>query len=150
MCQIYRSIKKLEGYKYILVIRQGGKSNRYTLIDDAILERKTTPDNLSLVTNNTTTPDIEHGVPLRNNTTNNTYSKQKLINNNGVNNSYKKEIDKITLWAYTRAFVKPSIPQEKFRESVEKAISRVGYSTVHDTYAEQDNAIAFLTDLKSL
>lgn len=147
--QVYLSIKKLERYKYVSIIRKRGKPNEYTLIDEAILERKRGGAKFAGVQNNTTTPANKHNVPLQNNTTNKTVFKQELHNNNDVNNSYKKDIDKMVNWAYNRAAIKPSCNKDQFIKAVEVAISKHGYSFVYDRFAKEENAIKFLTEIKN-
>jgi len=148
--QVYKSIKKLEKLRYIHVARKHGKPNEYTLIDEAIQERKQRGANNALVHNNTSTGANSTPELVHNNTTNKN-NKQELINNNDdVNFSYKKEVEKIADWAYNRAIVSPSIGRERFCESVEKAIARVGFTRVKETYADEENAISFLTNIKNL
>lgn len=76
--------------------------------------------------------------------------KLSQYNNSVENNSYKNEINKIAQWAFERASVNPSLTREKFYEIVARAIERYGYEKVYAAYAEEENAITFLTNLKFL
>lgn len=150
--QVYKSIKILEINKYIAVIRNHGKPNKYTLIDTAIQQQKQGGAKNARVQNSTSRGAIIAVKGVQNSTTNNTNIEQDLFNNKRVeeNSSYKDEINRIATWAFTRARVTPSISRDKFCESVEKAIARVGYDAVHEEFANEENAINFLSHIKSL
>lgn len=62
---------------------------------------------------------------------------------------FKKEIAIITRWAYERAAVVPNCSREAFEQAVAKAITRVGYDIVKKHFAYEDNAIAFLVNIKN-
>jgi hypothetical protein len=136
--QVYFSIKSLEKQKYIVIERKLGKPNYYTLISR-------TPETIAPLKkmgwggekNGVGTPE-KNGVL--------TISSLTISNNNkGKNDDL---INKITLWAYTRSRVVPSISQDKFRESVARAIEKHGIDAVYKHYAEEDNAIQFLVNIK--
>jgi phage replication O-like protein O len=59
-------------------------------------------------------------------------------------------VEKITLWAYKRARVSPSCSQDSFRRSVMSALDRVGEWQVNRLFEQEDNAIRFLKNIKTL
>ena len=70
-------------------------------------------------------------------------------------NTYIKEtqenlINKITYWAYYEAYGTPSVSENTFKAMVRAAINSFGEEAVRNLYADQENAIAFLTDIKYL
>jgi hypothetical protein len=60
------------------------------------------------------------------------------------------QVEAITSWAYERASYKPSMSEQMFRDRVGEALSRYGFDRVHALYADETNAIRFLTNLKGL
>lgn len=59
-------------------------------------------------------------------------------------------VEKITLWAYKRARVNPACTIDSFKRSVLVAIGRIGEEKVKKAYEQEDNAIQFLQNIKSL
>ena len=139
---VYRCLKKLEKLELISVKRQAkqGKNNIYTLL-------KTLPvgggDMMSGVTNRHQGGDIK---TVGGDDKSTLLTKSNITTS--INNNY--DVEKIITWAYERARVNPSIERDVFTQSLNKAIQRVGYSAVYEVFAEETNAISFLTRIKSL
>lgn len=154
--QIHISIKKLEKYKYLLVIRRYGKPNQYTLIDEAIREQKLTTANSAPLQPLHTTPATiappTRGQLVQNNTTNNNINNTYIttLTDDEENSSYKKDIKRIIKWAYVEALIHPSIPENIFSKEVEKAIGRVGWEKVRKLFEYENNAVAFYMNIKNI
>lgn len=149
---VIKSIKKLAVSKFISASKNVGIVTTYTLIKST--SRK---GELALVGMKNLRGRKEERVPVG--IKNRNYKNlTRFINNNikvNEENIYKRIennelVIKITEWAYSRASVKPACSKESFMLSVMKGIDRAGEDAVHKLFADEDNAITFLINLKTL
>lgn len=73
-----------------------------------------------------------------------------IYEGNTYKETQKNLVDKITHWAYYEALNPPSFSEHVFSAIVTAAIQFNGEEKVRELYADQENAIAFITDLKYL
>ena len=59
-------------------------------------------------------------------------------------------VEKIVKWAYGNARVQPSCTKEAFRKSLQVALDRVGELKVKRYFEQENNAISFLKNIKTL
>ncbi len=115
-----------------------------------IIAGNTLSNILDSLSNQLNTLSKKEGYPIQSLGTIRRTGKNNIENNNNTDEKFKKEIDKITTWAYKRAKANPSCNEDSFRRIVSEAIQQVGYEKIHAVYAEEDNAISFLTKIKRL
>lgn len=116
----------------------------YSAIQDILRERKE-----SKMRTEQGTDFEQNNKRLRHKNTENTGNKvNTTLAADGIKNS--REIERITRWAYERANGTPSCSEQSFKMSVSRAIDKAGLYPVYSCFEKSENAIKFLSDIKSL
>lgn len=145
--QLIISLRKLESLNYISIIRNKGKNNFYRMLRIPLVQNL----DQSRIRNGVV-QNKEH-LLVQNKEQNYKNTKQELNNNKrtvALSPLEEQKIATISIWAFERAMGTPGCSREQFEDAVRRAITRSGYDAVYKQFAEEDNAITFLTNIKNL
>ncbi len=143
-----RAIRKLVSLKIISkerVRNPKGKwlNNIYYLLDKSVWITKPTGQKQPMGIHRSKTSKTTG----QNRTTKDTHKKDTHTTSGGGGDNF---IERVTRWAYERAYNTPNCSPDSFKRSVGEAVERAGVEKVDRVFSDSDNAIRFLVDIKGL